>query len=63
MKVEVNGKYTYETDLNLKVGDKVEYPTASWLRDVMGPTQTGEVTSLQSNYNGYCVKIIRKVVQ
>jgi hypothetical protein len=61
MKVVVNDKYTYEADMPLKVGDKVEYPTASFLRDVLGNTQTGTVTSLESDYNGYCVKIIRKI--
>ena len=61
MKVIVNGQYTYETDLSVNIGDKVEYPTVSWLRDVKGPTQIGEVTSLQSDYSGYCVKIIRKI--
>lgn len=51
MKVVVNGQYTYETDLSVNIGDKVEYPTVSWLRDVKGPTQIGEVTSLQSDYS------------
>jgi cell shape-determining protein MreC len=61
MKVQINHQYTYETDLDLKIGDKVRYPTASHLQDVFGYTQIGTVTSLTSDYNGYCVKIIEKV--
>ena len=61
MKIQVNNQYTYETDLTLSIGDKVRYPTAEFLRDVFGNTQIGTVTSLSSNYNGYCVKIIEKV--
>lgn len=60
MKVVV-GNYTYETDLNLKVGDTVLLPTPYWLQDVKGPTWEGKVTSLDSNYTGPCVRIIKKV--
>lgn len=35
-KVVVNG-YTYETDLDLEVGDEVVLPTPSWLLDVNPP--------------------------
>ena len=58
-RVIVNG-YTYETDLNLAVGDMVVLPTASWLRDVMGDTWEGTVSSLTSDYTGDCARIIRK---
>jgi len=61
MKIQVNNQYTYETDIALNIGDKVRYPTASFLRDVLGNTQIGTVTSLSSDYNGNCVKIIEKV--
>ncbi len=55
------GKYTYETDLKLKVGDKVLLPTPSFLRDVQGPTCEGSVTSLESTYEGPCVRVIRRL--
>lgn len=60
-KVIVNRKYTYETDLDLSIGDTVEIPTASWLVDAIGYTWEGEVTSLGSDYDGYCEEVIRKV--
>ena len=59
-RVMVDSNYTYETDLDLKVGDKVVLPTAYYLRDVKGQTFVGEITALQSNYNGPCEKIIKK---
>ena len=59
-KVVVNG-YTYETDLNVKVGDVVELPTAHWLRDVKGDTWQGVVSSLDSDYDGGCSKVIKVV--
>jgi len=43
------GKYTYETDLPVQVGDVVLLPTPSWLCDVQPPTFEGTVTSLTSN--------------
>ena len=52
------GQYTYETDLPVKVGDKVMLPTPYWLRDVKGPTFEGTVTSLESKYTGDCVRIL-----
>lgn len=54
------GNYTYETDLKLKVGDKVVLPTAYWLRDVNGPIWVGIVTSTKSDYTGPCEKVISK---
>ena len=57
-KVVVEG-YTYETDLDVKVGDVVELPSAYWLRDVLGDTWEGVVNSLESNYDGVCSRIIR----
>jgi hypothetical protein len=60
MKRVMVGNYTYETDLNLKVGDEVILPTPDFLRDVKGPTYKGKVTSLTSTYEGPCIKIIRK---
>lgn len=57
MRVLVNDKYTYETDLDLKIGDEVLCPTPSFLRDVKSPTWEGTVTALNSDYTGYCEKI------
>lgn len=58
MRVQV-GRYTFETDLPVKVGDTVVLPTPAYLRDVKGPTWTGKVTSLTSDYSGDCAKIIK----
>ena len=60
MKVIVDNNYTYETNLSLKVGDRVVLPTPYWLRDVKGSEFVGTVTSLNSSYSGDCIKIIRK---
>jgi hypothetical protein len=60
-KIIINGQYTFSTNLSLKVGDTVLLPTPSWLIDVQGPTWTGKVTSLTSDYDGYCQKVISKV--
>jgi hypothetical protein len=58
MKVVVDNKYTYETDLEVQMGDEVILPTPSFLLDVKGPTFTGEVTALTSDYTGWCAKIL-----
>ena len=57
-RVVVNGSWTYETDLRVKVGTRVLLPTADWLRDVKGPTFEGTVTSMESTYNGFCNRIV-----
>jgi len=62
MKIVVKG-YTYETDLDVNVGDIVELPTAYWLRDILGDTWEGVVQSLEGKYDGYCEKVIRIVKQ
>jgi hypothetical protein len=56
-KIVVNG-YTYETDLDLKIGDRVILPTAAWLRDVKGPTWVGVVEALESDYAGPCARVL-----
>jgi hypothetical protein len=53
-RVIINRQYTYETDLPVKVNDRVLLPTASWLRDVAGQTWQGAVTSLESDHTGEC---------
>ena len=58
MKIQANG-YTWEAPKTVKVGDKVLLPTADYLRDVLGSTWEGEVTALESDYDGYCKSIIR----
>lgn len=59
-RVVVEGAYTYETTLSLKVGDRVVLPTPEWLAPVKGRTWEGVVTSLESTYTGPCARIIRK---
>jgi hypothetical protein len=57
----VDDKYTYESDMKgLRVGTKVVLPTSYFLREVKGPTWVGKITSLKSDYSGYCEKIISK---
>lgn len=53
-RVVVNDKYTYETDLPVGVGDIVDLPGG-----IGGPGShwTGEVTSLESQYTGKCLRI------
>ncbi len=61
-RVVVNGGLTYETNLDVKVGDTVLLPTPSWLQDVKGPTWEGKITSLESDYTGPCVRVLGKVM-
>jgi hypothetical protein len=61
-RIIVNG-YTYETDLDVNIGDVVEFPTADWLRDVYGYSQEGVVTALESDYKGECVRILSLVTK
>lgn len=55
MKIVVKG-YTYQIDEDVKVGDKVVLPTASWLLDVLPPTWEGVVSAVTSDYDGPCAK-------
>jgi hypothetical protein len=57
MKIIVDNKLTYECDYPVKVGDTVVVPAPWFLRD-NGPTTTGKVTKLESDYSGYVVKVI-----
>lgn len=58
-RVQVEG-YTYETNLPVKVGDRVLLPTPEWLQIAKGPTWEGKVTSLEpGDYKGPCLRIIR----
>jgi len=59
-KVIVNNNYTYQTNLDLKIGDKVFLPTPSYLRDTSENTWIGTITALESQYDGYCLKVIGK---
>jgi hypothetical protein len=56
-KIVVNGKYTYETDLKLKIGDTVLLP-ATW---VDSDPWEATVTALESSYNGSCSKVLSVV--
>lgn len=56
MKRVMVNQWTYETDLDLQVGDVVELPPGrseeNWV---------GTVTALQSHYDGPCKQVIRKL--
>jgi len=59
MKVRVNN-YTWETDLDLQVGDEVILP-ATWLSEVRG-TWTGKVSEIgDGGYKGPCKRITQRV--
>jgi hypothetical protein len=53
-RVIVNG-YTYETDMKLKVGDRVLLPSP------FTDTWEGIVDSLKSDYTGHCSQVIKKL--
>jgi hypothetical protein len=55
------GRYTYETDLPVKVGDVVLLPTPDRLLSVKGPTWEGTIASLTSDYTGPCSRVLRVV--
>lgn len=57
-RIVVNNRYTYETDLDVKVGDLVEVPGTG-----DGSHWAGRVTSLDSAYLGECKKVIGIVPQ
>jgi hypothetical protein len=59
-RIVVNHRYTYITFLDLKIGDEVIVPSPSWLSDV-NPTWTATVTKLESDYDGYCLRVISKI--
>ena len=57
-RVVIDSNLTYETDLPVKVGDRVKLPTPDFLEDVKGYSWEGEITSLDSSYTGPCKKIL-----
>jgi len=52
-KVVVDGKYTYQTDKDVEVGDVVGVPE-SWLHKVKNLPTEGIVTAIGSDYDGPC---------
>jgi hypothetical protein len=57
MKIIVDNKLTYECEYPVKVGDTVVVP-APWFLQDCGPTTTGKVTKIGSDYSGYVVSVI-----
>lgn len=57
MRIIVDNKLTYECAHPVKVGDIVVVP-APWFLQDCGPTTTGKVTQLGSDYSGYVVSVI-----
>jgi hypothetical protein len=53
--IEIDGRYAYETDLELEVGDEVLLP-AGWSGEWVGM-----VTALSSEYGGLCGRVVRLV--
>ena len=58
MKIQANG-YTWEAPETVKVGDKVLLPVDWAFKDVFGDTWEGEVTALESDYDGPLKSIIK----
>lgn len=55
MRVVVEGKYTYETNLSVALGSKVLLPNP---RSKSDSTWVGTVTALTSTYTGPCRQIV-----
>jgi hypothetical protein len=58
MKVVVDG-YCYLSDIAVSVGDEVICSVSHTWRGVFGPTRTGVVSSLESDYNGPCERVLQ----
>ena len=59
MKIQVDGKLTYEChDDEVKVGDNVLLPAPYFME---GSTYVGKVTKLSSDYDGYCKSVIKVI--
>ena len=54
-RIEIDGRYAYETDLELEVGDEVLLP-AGWSGEWVG-----RVTALASDYGGPCGRVVQLV--
>jgi ribosome assembly protein YihI (activator of Der GTPase) len=52
-RVVVDGRYTYETDLELEVGDQVLLPASG-----LGGQWVARVTALSSEYSGPCKRLV-----
>ena len=57
MKIIVDNKLTYECSYSVNVGDIVVVP-APWFLQDNGPTTTGKVTKLGSDYSGHVISVI-----
>jgi hypothetical protein len=61
-RIIINHKYTYETDLEVKVGDTVVLPSPrKSLAEGKVSAWRGSVTALTSLYDGPCKKVIRVI--
>jgi hypothetical protein len=54
-RIEIDGRYAYETDLELEVGDEVLLP-AGWSGEWVG-----RVTALSPDYGGPCGRVVRLI--
>ncbi len=57
MKIIVDNKMTYECSYSVNVGDIVVVP-APWFLQDNGPTTTGKVTKLGSDYSGHVISVL-----
>jgi hypothetical protein len=57
MKIIVDNKLTYECSYSVNVGDIVVVP-APWFLQDNGPTTTGKVTKLGSDYSGHVISVL-----
>lgn len=51
-------QYTYETDLLLKVGDRVLVAISPAWQEKFGKVQVGRVVNLRSDYKGPCQRVL-----
>ena len=58
MKIQVNGKYFFESNSKLKVGDRVLLPSSPGKQDKDGPTWIGNVTGVNMEHDAVCCEIL-----
>lgn len=58
MRITCQG-YAYDCSYDVKVGDKVLVSVSSTFADIFGPVREVTVTSLTSEYDGYCERVLK----
>ena len=58
MRITCQG-YAYDCNYDVKVGDKVLVSVSSPFAEIFGRTREVKVTSLTSDYDGYCERVLK----